>query len=330
MEKLTWGILGTGGIAHTFTKDLVAAGLAAVAVGSRTTESAEAFGSEFGLSGRYGSYEALCADPAVDIVYVATPHPFHFDNAKTALEAGKHVLVEKAFTVNAAQARELVALARGHGRFLMEAMWTRFLPTMTTLRKLVADGVLGDLGALLADHCQYLPMGKAPRLHLPELGGGAVLDLGVYPISFAHDLFGPPARIQALGKLTELGVDQRVSMALDWAGGQQAALHTDMLARGPNRAAVIGSVARAEIDPVWYNQTSFTVFDRDGVALRRYEDKVPGRGMQYEAFEVERCVRAGLTESPIMSLDGSIAVMETMDAVRSQIGVTYPGERGEP
>jgi predicted dehydrogenase len=325
-ERLGWGILGTGGIAKMFTKDIRGAGLSVAAVGSRTAEGSEAFGREFGIAGRHGSYEALCADPSVDIVYVATPHPYHHANARAALEAGKNVLVEKPFTLNEAEAKDLIDLAKKRGLFLMEAMWTRFLPTMTTLHGVLADGTLGEITALMADHCQYIPKDRAPRLHLPELGGGALLDLGVYPVSFAHDLFGAPSRVQAAGKLTDLGVDERVSLILDWKTGQQASLHTDMLALGPNKAAVIGSKARIEIDSVWYCQTSFTVLDRDGKVLRRYEDKIEGRGMQYQALEAERCIKKGLTESPAMTHAGSVEVMATLDAARTIVGVRYPGE----
>jgi predicted dehydrogenase len=327
MDKgLCWGILGTGGIARTFTRDIQAAGLRVVSVGSRTKDAAEAIGRELGVPGRHGSYEALCADPGVDIVYVATPHPFHHANALMALKAGKHVLLEKPFTINSREARELVAEARTRGLFLMEAMWTRFLPTMLALRSAISEGTIGDITAILADHCQYLPMEKAKRLHLPELGGGALLDLGVYPLSFAHMLLGKPSRLQAAGLLTALGVDQRVSLILDWAGGQEACLHTDMLAQGPNRAAVIGTKARIEVDPVWYCQTSFTVLAPDGKVLRRYEDRVEGRGMQYQAFEVERCVKAGLMESPTMGHEASLEVMGILDEARALVGVRYPGE----
>jgi predicted dehydrogenase len=325
-ERLGWGILGTGGIARIFTKDLLGAGFSVAAVGSRSKAGAEAFGREFGVAHQHGSYEELCTDPAVAIVYVATPHPFHHANARTALEAGKHVLVEKPFTLNAAEARDITALAKGRGLFIMEAMWTRFLPTMTALRTVISDGTLGDLTALIADHCQYIPRERASRLHLPELGGGALLDLGVYPVSFAHDLFGSPSRVQAAGKLTALGVDERVSLILDWPSGAQASIHMDMLARGPNKAVVIGSKARIEIDSIWYCPVPFTVIDRDGVVLYRYEEKITGRGMQYQAVEVERCVREGLTESPTMSHSESIEVMTTLDVARSLIGVRYPGE----
>lgn len=325
-HRLSWGILGAGGIARTFTKDLITAGLKVAAVGSRSLEGAEAFGRELGIARRHASYRELCDDPAVDIVYVATPHPLHYENAALALGCGKHVLVEKPFTLNAAQARDLTALARREGRFLMEAMWTRFLPSMASLRALIASGMLGELSGLLADHCQYIPIERAARLHLPELGGGALLDLGVYPVSFAHELFGPPSIVQATGLKTELGVDRRVALALGWEGGARASLYTDMLAQGPNRACVIGSEARAELDAVWYCQTSFTVIARDGRVLHRYEDRVSGRGMQYEALEAERCVREGLLESPLMAHADSIAVMQTLDAARAAVGVRYPGE----
>lgn len=325
-HRLSWGILGAGGIARTFTRDLILAGLRVAAVGSRSLEGAEAFGRELGIERRHASYRELCDDPAVDIVYVATPHPLHYENAALALGRGKHVLLEKPFTLNAAQARDLVELSRREGRFLMEAMWTRFLPTMTSLRKVVSDGMLGELTGLVADHGQYIPIEKAARLHLPELGGGALLDLGVYPVSFAHELFGRPSVIQATGLLTELGVDRRVALALGWEGGARASLYTDMLAQGPNRACVLGSEARAELDAVWYCQTSFTVIARDGRVLHRYEGRVSGRGMQYEALEAERRVREGLLESPLMTHADSVAVMDTLDAARAAVGVRYPGE----
>ena len=321
-----WGILGTGGIAKLFTRDILGEGLAVEAVGSRTKEGAEAFGESFGIARRHGSYEALLADPGVDIVYVSTPHPFHHPNALAALRAGKHVLLEKPFTINAAQARELVETARAKGLFLMEAMWTRFLPTFRRLREIIASGTIGEVVAVLADHNQYLPMEKAPRLHLPELGGGALLDLGVYPITLAHLFLGAPERVQASATLTELKVDRQMSLILSYASGAQASLQCSMSALGPNRAFVVGSLGRVEIESVWYNQSAFTVYSRDGEAVERYAETVRNRGMQYQAFEAERCMLAGEIESPLMSHAASLEIMEIMDDARAQTGVKYPME----
>lgn len=325
-DKLRWGILGTGLIAKMFTSDIQAAGLQVSAVGSRTQESADRFASEFSIANSHGSYEALAADPEVDIIYVATPHPMHHENSLLAIAGGKHLLVEKAFTVNAKQATEIQDAASAAGVFVMEAMWTRFLPMMVEVRRIVESGAIGEIRAILADHNQFIPMERAARLHLPELGGGALLDLGIYPISFAFDLLGKPKTVTAKATLTDLGVDELLAMIFEYESGAQASMHSGFMALGPNTASVIGSEGRIDIDQVWYNQTSFTHFDQAGQQVARYEDKIVGRGMQYQAFEVEKCIEAGLKDSPQLSLNESIEIMATMDEIRRQIGVKYPGE----
>jgi predicted dehydrogenase len=322
-----WGIIGTGGIAALQVQDLLTAGMRVAAVGSRKKKTANAFADRFGIANRHGSYEELAADPDVDIVYVATPHPFHVSNTLTAIKAGKHVLVEKPFTINSAEARSITEAANEKGVFVMEAMWTRFLPTMTAVMERIRAGEIGTPRVLLADHNQYLPRTKAVRLHEPELGGGALLDLGIYPLSFASALFGLPNTVTARGTLTDLGVDELTAMILEYESGAQASLHTGFLTPGPNVASVIGTKGRIDLDAVWYNQTSFSRYDRDGMIVERYTDRIAGRGMQYQALEVERCIAAGLTESPVMPLSESVAIMETMDTVRKQIGVTYPSEK---
>lgn len=325
-DKLRWGILGTGLIAKMFTSDIQAAGLHVTAVGSRTQESADRFASEFSISNAHASYEALAADPEVDIIYVATPHPMHHENSLLAIKGGKHLLVEKAFTVNAKQATEIQDAASAAGVFVMEAMWTRFLPMMVEVRRIVESGAIGEIRAILADHNQYIPMERAARLHLPELGGGALLDLGIYPISFAFDLLGKPKTVTAKATLTDLGVDELLAMIFEYESGAQASMHSGFMALGPNTASIIGSEGRIDIDEVWYNQTSFTQFNQAGEPVTRYEDKIVGRGMQYQAFEVEKCIEAGLKASPQLSLNESIEIMATMDEIRRQIGVKYPGE----
>ncbi len=325
-EKPGWGIIGTGGIAALQVQDLLTAGLRVTAVGSRKKETAEAFADRFGIANRHGSYEELAADPDVDIVYVATPHPFHASNALTAIKEGKHVLVEKPFTINAKEAREIAKAAKKKGVFVMEAMWTRFLPGMVAVMERIRAEEIGTPRVLLADHNQYLPRTKAVRLHEPELGGGALLDLGIYPLSFAFALFGPPEKITSKGTLTELGVDELTAMILEYDSGAQASLHTGFLAPGPNVASVIGTKGRIDLDAVWYNQTPFSRYDRDGMVVERYTERIAGRGMQYQALEVERCIAEGLSESPVMSLTESVAIMDAMDTVRKQIGVTYPSE----
>jgi len=323
-EKLGWGVIGTGMIAALQVQDLISAGSRVAAVGSRQQAGAEAFAERFGIPNRHGSYEALVADPEVDIVYVATPHSFHAANAHIAIEAGKHLLIEKAFTITAEQAKGLAAAARAKGLFVMEAMWTRFLPSMTRIMELIHAGALGTPRVLLADHNQYIPRSKAVRLHDPALGGGALLDLGVYPISFASSIFGRPKAVTARATLTDEGVDELTAVILEYESGAQASLHCGFLAAGPNTASVIGSEGRIEIQAVWYNQTAFTLYDQAGAVVEQYSQEIEGRGMQFQAREVERCIHEGIAESSIMPLSESIEIMETMDEIRRQVGVVYP------
>jgi predicted dehydrogenase len=316
-EPLRWGILSTGGIAHTFASDLrfIEEGVVA-AVGSRSLAAADAFGDEFDVPRRYGSYEALVGDPDVDVIYVATPHPFHLANATLALEEGKPVLVEKAFTMNGAEARELVALARSKELFLMEAMWTRHLPHVAKLRELIGEGVLGELVTVEADHGKWFAADPTHRLFAPELGGGAMLDLGVYPVSFASMLLGTPDRITALVDAAFTGVDAQASMLFGYASGAQAVLTCTSSARTATRACVSGTKARVEIDGDFYAPTSFTLIARTG-ERERFEFSSKGRGLHYQAQEVARCLSEGVTESPLMPLDESVAIMDTMDRVLS-------------
>jgi predicted dehydrogenase len=312
---LGWGILGTGGIAATFADHLTATDSGdVVAVGSRTAESAGRFAERFGIGRSHGSYAELVADPAVDVVYVATPHPLHRDNALLALAAGKPVLVEKPFTMNAAEAREVVAAAAERGLFVMEAMWTRFLPHIVKLRELLAAGVLGELVTVHADHGQWFAQDRDFRLFAPELGGGALLDLGVYPVSFASMVLGEPATVLAHIDPAFTGVDGQTSMVFGYAGGAHAVLNCTLRAVGPTRAAVVGTEGRIEIDGAFYRPNSFTLIPRTGEPTR-YPDTSGGRGLRFQADEVARCLAAGLTESPVLPLAETISIMSTMDQV---------------
>ncbi len=326
-DKLRWGIVGTGGIARTFARDLLLDGHAVTAVGSRAQHTADAFAREFGLATAHPSYEALAGDPDVDIVYVATPHSLHHENAALALRSGKHVLVEKAFTINAAQARDLIELARANSLVVLEAMWTRWLPHMTRIREIIANGVLGEVRSLHADHSQLLPADPAHRLNDPGLGGGALLDLGVYPVSFASQLLGPPGTIQAAATLTPAGVDGHVAAILSYPDGALATFQAASTMRGPNTATVTGTQGRIEIDAVWYSPASFRVYDSSGSLLESYQQpELNGRGMYFQAREMEELVRRGQLTSDAMPADETISVMDTMDRIREQIRVRYPGE----
>jgi predicted dehydrogenase len=326
-DSLRWGILGTGGIATSFTTDLVANGLTVVAVGSRTQEAADAFAAAHGIPNAHGSYEALVADPKVDAIYVSTPHPFHYDNAKLVLNAGKHALVEKPFTLNARQAREVVDLAKSLNLVVLEAMWTRWLPHMIRVRELIANGTLGEVRTVIADHNQHLPLDPAHRINNPDLGGGALLDLGIYPVSFAWDIFGQPTSVTAISAPTaSTGVDRQTAILMGYADGQQAVLHTALDTRGPNTAAIIGTEGRIEIDAVWYTPTSFTVYDSSNAIIERFDETVISRGMQYEAWALERLVADGVIEGAELPPSETVAIMETLDEIRRQIGLVYPSE----
>ena len=227
------------------------------------------------------------------------------------------MLVEKAFTMNAAEARDLVATARAEGLFLMEAMWTRFLPHIAQLRGLLDDGVLGEIVTVTADHGQWFAKDPAFRLFAPELGGGALLDLGVYPVSFASMVLGEPQRIVSVVSPAFTGVDGQTSMVFGYATGAQAVLTCTLSAKSPTRAAIVGTEARIEIDGDFYAPSSFTLISRSGEQTR-FDAPHEGRGLRHEADEVARCLREGLLESPLMPLDESVSIMATMDAVLAQ------------
>jgi len=316
-SPVRWGILGTGGIARAFAADLrlTAAGVA-VAVGSRSQGAADRFAGEFGIAGRHASYESLVSDPDVDVVYVATPHPMHRDNAILALRAGKHVLVEKPFTMDAAEAREVAAVARELGLFAMEAMWTRFLPHMAVVRDWLARGVPGDVVTVTADHGQWFAEDAGFRLFAPELGGGALLDLGVYPVSFASMVLGAPRRIMAMSDPAFTGVDAQTSVLLGYDSGAQAVLTCTLRAKSPTRAAIVGRDARIEIEGSFYAPAAVTLIPRGGDPVR-VGSVHEGRGLRHQADEVARRLAAGDAESPLMPLDETISIMETMDTVRA-------------
>ena len=326
-EALRWGILGTGWIASEFTQDLLAAGLTVTAVGSRSQESADAFAQKYGIPAAHPSYEALVADPNVDVVYISTPHPLHYENTKLVLGAGKHALVEKAFTMDAGQARELVEMAAERKLVVLEAMWTRWLPHMVRIREIIAAGTLGDVRTLIADHNQKLSDDPAGRMRNPDLGGGALLDLGIYPISFAWDLFGKPASIAAIATMTPTAVDRQTAILLGYEGGRQAVLHTALDTLGPNTAAVIGTDGWIEIDSVWYTPTTFTVYDSNGSVIERYDQPVVSRGMQFEAIALERIVASGRLAGDELPPEETVQIMETLDEIRRQIGLRYPSDR---
>jgi predicted dehydrogenase len=323
-STVRWGVIATGGIASAFVIDLrLLEGTEVVAVGSRSQDSADRFAAEHSIGRAYPTYASLVSDDEVDVVYVATPHPGHHAAALLAIEAGKAVLVEKPFTMDAAEARSLVAAARARGVFLMEAMWARFVPWAVRLRELLADGTLGEIRQVIADHGQWFPQDASHRLFAPDLGGGALLDLGVYPVSFASMVLGSPAAVTAVSDPAFTGVDATTSILLQYAGGAHAVLTATLTAPGPTTAAVVGTDARVQVDGPFYTPAGFTLTRRDGTS-ERFDHPVAGRGLRFEAAEVIACLREGRLESDVMPLDETVAIMATLDEVRRQVGLRYP------
>ena len=237
-KDIRWGILATGGIAQTLAGDMFLAGVTISAVASRSLDSAQAFAERYGIPTAHGDYPSLAADPDVDAVYIATPHPMHAEWALAMIDAGKHVLVEKSFTVERAEAEQIRDRARAKGVLVMEAMWTRYLPHMARIHEIIAAGTLGELRGLIADHSQKLPSDPAHRINARELGGGALLDLTIYPISFAFDLFGTPETVKAQAVMGPTGVDVVDAISFGYGNGALASLYATSQAAGPNTAVV--------------------------------------------------------------------------------------------
>ncbi|MFI9149284.1 Gfo/Idh/MocA family protein [Streptomyces sp. NPDC053367] len=328
-DVVRWGILATGGIAAAFTADLVDLPDAeVVAVASRTEASAKAFAERFGIPRAYGDWATLAMDEDVDVVYVATPHAAHREAAGLCLEAGRNVLCEKAFTLNAREAEELVALARERGSFLMEAMWMYCNPLVRRLKALVDDGAIGEVRTVQADFGLSGPFPPAHRLRDPAQGGGALLDLGVYPVSFAQLLLGEPADIAARAVLSDEGVDLQTGALFSYESGALASVHCSIVGGTPVQASVTGSHGRIDVPHGFFHPDRF-VLHRDGRDPEEFTADPadgPRTTLRHEAREVMRALRAGETESPLVPLDGTLAVMRTMDTIRERVGVRYPGE----
>ena len=326
MSNFRWGILGTGGIAREFVEDLNLADAHSVsAVGSRNIEKAKDFIATISGATAHGNYRDLVNDPNVDAIYVATPHPMHVEHAVLALNAGKPVLCEKPCAVSAYEAELIIDTARSNNVAFLEAMWTRYLPHIAQVREILASEILGPIQSVEADHGQRLADQNIARLIDPALGGGALLDLGIYPVSFAHLVLGTPASIIASSVMTDRGVDAQTSAIFNYADGAQAIITTTMIAQTPCRAVISGLLGRLEIDRTFYTPTSMRVILFDGTLIEYPLDYV-GHGLREQAIEMARVVRTGALESPLMPWSETIAVMKTMDAIRNHIGLVYPFE----
>lgn len=331
-QMVRWGVVATGGIARTVVRDLALLPDAALqAVSSRSHERALAFAREFGAARAYADegstpgYQQLVEDPDVEIVYVATPHGQHFEVARAALEAGKNVLVEKAFTVNAQEAQELVALAAAKGVFLMEAMWSRFVPGMLRAFDIIESGELGEVQWVSADLGFPAPKDPASRLWDVPAGGGALLDLTVYPLLWAVGALGFPDSLTAVGTLDDAGVDEQNALTLSYSDGQLACLISSLVAHGPRTATVAGTEGLLTSIGSVNNPSELTV-RRGWDPARTEKIEIMGRGYVYELREVVRCVQQGVSESPTMPWKHSVDTMRLFDGVRRQLGISYPND----
>ncbi|CAM3783747.1 Gfo/Idh/MocA family oxidoreductase [Kibdelosporangium persicum] len=317
-----WGVVATGKIADIVTSDMALVPDAeVVAVSSRSTPKAEEFARKHGIPRFYGDYHDMLADPDVEVVYVATPHSSHYIVARNALLAGKAVLCEKPITVTLKDAERLVELARKQKVFLMEAMWTRFNPLVKRVRELVAEGAVGSIRSVHADFGGPSAHDPAHWLWDPAAGGGSLLDLGVYPVSFTHMLLGAPESIAAHGTLID-GVDAEAALLLRYQNGSFAQLSSSLVGYYSKAATVVGTAGRIEIPPLFYRPTEFTVVRPDRPD-EKHSLEIQGHGYHYQIAEVVKRVQAGQTESPDMPLDETLAVMRTLDEALDQLGVSY-------
>ena len=325
-RNIKWGIVGTGNIARKFAEAVRLSGVAELpAVGSRTQLRADQFGQQFDIPHRYGSYSDLFRDRDVEAIYIATPHPFHKQDASDALNAGKAVLCEKPLTVNAAEAKELIKTARDKNLFLMEAMWTRFLPPIIKLRELLAKGIIGELRMVRADFGFRGKWEPESRSLSPELAGGSLLDVGVYVISLASMIFGRPSRITGLAHIGSTGVDEQAAAVLGYDKGQLAVLACAIRTALRDEAIVIGTEGSIRLHRQWLAGSKITLSRTNG------EDEVidvscAENGFIYQIEEVVQCLQAHRTESSIMPLDESLSIMDTMDELRRQWKLSYPFE----
>lgn len=325
-RPVRWGILATGKIARGFAENLALLPEAEIAaVGARRLESAQAFAERYGAAAAHGSYRELVEDPAVDVVYVASPHALHREHVLMAFDAGKPVLCEKALTLNAAEAEELVAEARRRRLFLMEAMWMRCNPLVRRLQQLFASGELGRIQQVRADLGFVVDKPETDRLLDPMLGGGALLDMGVYPLTFAHLFLGEPQEVAAAAALAPSGIDLNLSLSLGYAGGAVASLSSTMTAWSPRTASIATDIGRVDVPAPFHHPVS-AVWTRDGESVEIAEPVI-GTGLANEALEVIRCLRNGETESPLVPLDETLALMRQMDAIRERIGLVYDADR---
>ncbi len=324
MKTYNWGILGTGFIARKMAEALSFVPQARLyAIGSRSKQNALEFASIYKTEKAYGSYEELVSDPEVDIVYVATPHNLHYENTILSLNHGKHVLCEKPFAVNGAEVRRMIEKARENKLFLMEALWTRFLPNLTRVKELVDEGVTGKIRLIKADFGINVPFNPLHRLYNKKLIGGSLLDLGIYPVFFSLFFLGEPVKITATAGIGSTDVDYSCSITFGYKDETLAVMYSSCIAKTDITAAIYGEKATIVFDNFWYMPVPVKIIHSDGRS-----ENIPlqfeGNGYNYEVSEVIRCLNEGQTQSNLMSWDDSLLLIDTLDNIRKEIGLVYP------
>ncbi len=327
MSEIRWGVVGPGRIAEEVVQDFAhVEGARCVAVGSRSAARAEDFARRHGLERAHGSYGDLLDDPDVDVLYLATPHAQHAATARAAIERGKALLVEKSFTATLAGAQGVVDLARERGVFVMEAMWTRFQPAVVALRELLADGAVGEVRSVQADLGVQREYDPGDRLFALELGGGALLDLGVYVVSFAQMVLGAPETVAASGSLLPTGVDGEAALLLGWADGRTASLTTSLRSATPGAARVVGTQGWVEVLPRFHHPRT-VVLHRPGHEPETITRPQLGGGYAHELIEVTQCLQTGRTESDVMPLADTLAVQAVLQQAADALGVRHRDEQ---
>lgn len=326
LQTIKWGILGPGWISSKFAADLAfAAGAELVAVGGRNLEKSEKFAKQFNIPRAYGSVDELAQDAEVEIVYVGTLHPIHKENVLELLRAGKAVLCEKPFTMNAAEAKEIIELAREKKVFLMEAMWTRFLPPIRKVMEWIAADKIGEVRLVKADFGFDIGWAPESRLLDPALGGGALLDAGIYPVSFASLIYGEaPAKIMSSARIGETGVDEQFSLLFEYEGGRTAALNGAVQLGMVSDAYIYGTKGHIHVPNFLFGKSAS--LHAKGADAESFVDNREAEGYAFEAEEAMNALREGRLESSIIPLDETLTIMATLDEIRKQWGLRYPAD----
>ena len=324
--KIRWGILACGRIAKKFAADLnMLDDAELIAVASRDKQRAIDFSKEFPAKYAFGSYQELVENPEVDVIYIASPHAQHHEHTLLCLNHGKAVLCEKAFAINSRQASEMIELARKKNIFLMEALWSRFLPHYLKVKEMISEGMIGEVKGVLANF-GFKPVDPVPdRLFNPTLGGGALLDIGIYPVFFAQSLLGKPDKILASMDLAKTGVDEQSAIIFQYKSGKTASLFSTLASNLETDADIFGTKGRIRLTSRFYEPSATIQYYPDRVDSRQLVslERQNGWGYQHEIRHVNECLQKGLTESPMHSLNDTLALMQTLDAIRSQMGLKY-------